>query len=273
MTAALGRRARAAAAVVATAAALALALVPARALAQTVDDVVRRYVEARGGAARLRSVESLRFTGSMELGDVTAAFSLELQRPNKMRTEFVVNGQTGVRAYDGQRAWEQLPLPGEKPRPMADEEAAEARQQADVDLSPLVDSASKGFAVELIGRDRLPGGETWKLLVRGREGPPRTIHLDARTHLVVQTSDVRQVEGQPVEMVTEISDYRPLGGMVFPHRIELGPKGKPERQRLLIQKVELNPALDPRRFTMPAVSREPTPRQPARQPTPPTVLP
>jgi hypothetical protein len=137
-----------------------------------------------------------------------------------------------------------------------------------------VDSATKGFAIELVGRDRLPGGETWKLVVRGREGPARTIHLDARTHLVVQTSDVRQVEGQPVEMVTEISDYRPLGGMVFPHRIELGPKGKPERQRLLIQKVEINPPLDARRFTMPATSREPRPHQPTpRQPTPLTVLP
>jgi hypothetical protein len=269
MTAALGRRARVAAAAVATAAALAAALVPARAGAQTVDDVVRRYVQARGGAQRLRSVESLRFTGSMELGDVTAAFTLELQRPNRMRTEFVVNGQTGVRAYDGQAAWEQLPLPGEKPRPMAAEEAAEARQQADVDLSPLVDSAAKGFSVELVGKDRLPGGETWRLLVRGREGPPRTIHLDTRTHLVVQTSDVRQVEGQPVEMVTEISDYRPLAGMVFPHRIELGPKGKPERQRLVIQKVEINPPIDARRFTMPATPQKPRPQKPA----PPTVLP
>ncbi len=262
MTAPLGRCARAAAAAL-------VALAPALADAQTVDDIVRRYIEARGGAARLRAVDSLRFTGSMELGEVTAAFPLELSRPNKMRTEFVVNGQTGGRAYDGQRAWEQLPLPGEKPRPMAAEEASEARQQADVDLSPLVDSKTKGFAIELVGRDRLPGGETWKLVVRGREGPPRTIHLDARTHLVVQTSDVRQVEGQPVEMVTEISDYRPLGGMVFPHRIELGPKGKPERQRLVIQKVEINPPLDARRFTMPATPRKERPRQPAA----PTVLP
>ena len=259
---------RAAFGLCACAAALA-ALAPATLAGQTVDDVVRRYVEARGGAVRLRAVESLRFTGSMELGEVSAAFTLELKRPNRMRTEFTVQGHKGVRAYDGQRAWEQLPLPGEKPRPMGSEEAAEARAQADVDLSPLVDSAAKGFSVELVGRDRLPGGETWKLLVRGREGPPRTIHLDARTHLVVQTSDVRQIEGQPVEMVTEISDYRPLAGLVFPHRIDVGPKGKPERQRLVIQKVEINPPLDAARFVMPLARPEAKPRQPAA----PTVLP
>jgi hypothetical protein len=241
----------------------------AEAPAQTVEDIVRRYVEARGGAARLRTVESLRFTGTMDLGDVSATFTLELARPSRMRTDFVVQGQTGVRAFDGERAWERLPLPGEKPRLMAAEDAAEARAQADVDLSPLVDSAAKGYSVELVGKDRLPGGETWKLLVRGRDGPPRTIHLDARTHLVVQTNDVRTMEGQPVEVVTEISDYRPLGGLVFPHRIEVGPKGKPERQRLVIQRVEVNPTLAAARFAWPGNQTQRPPPRPAA----PTVLP
>jgi len=252
------------------ASALLLTLVAAKAPAQTVDDVVRRYVEARGGAAKLRAVESLRLTGTMELPEVSAPFVLELKRPNRMRTEFVVQGQTGVRAFDGQNAWERLPLPGEPPRPMGPEEAAEARAQADVDLSPLVDSAAKGFTVELVGRDRLPGGETWKLMVRGREGPPRTLHLDARTHLMVQTVDVRSIEGKPVEMVTEISDYRPLAGLVFTHRIETGPKGKPERQRLVIQKIEINPPLDAARFAMPGGGGRHKP--PSVKPVSPTVL-
>jgi hypothetical protein len=238
--------------------------------AQTVDDVVRRYVEARGGVARLRAVESLRFTGTMELPDVSAAFVLELERPNRMRTEFVVQGQTGVRAFDGQHAWERLPLPGEEPRPMGPDEAAEARAQADVDLSPLVDSAAKGFTVELVGRDRLPGGETWKLVVRGRDGPPRTLQLDTRSHLVVQTVDVRTVDGKPVEMVTEVSDYRPLAGLVFPYRIEMGPRGKPERQRLVIQRIEINPPLDASRFAMPGGGRR---KAPTPKPRAPTVLP
>ncbi len=247
------------------AAALLLFVAPA-AGAQTVDDVVRRHVEARGGAARLRAVESLRLSGTMELGDVKAPFALELARPSRMRTEFVVNGQTGVRAFDGQTAWEQLPLPGEPPRPMTPEDAAEARAQADVDMSPLVDYAAKGFTVVLEGRDRLPGGEAWKLVVRGRDGPPRALYLDTRSHLVVQTVDTRQVEGQAVEMVTEISDYRPFAGLglVFPHRIEVGPRGRRERQRLVIERVEVNPKLDAARFAPPAGM----PKAPASRPAP-----
>ena len=240
------------------------------AMAQTVDDVVRRYLEARGGIANLRSVQSLRLTGLMDLPGVSAPFVLELARPGRMRTEFTVEGQKGVRAWDGRTAWEQLPLPGERPRPMSPEDAAEARAQADVDFSPLVDAAAKGYTIELIGRDRLPGGDTWKLVVRGNDIPPRTLHLDAKTHLVVQTVDRRDVDGRQVEFVTEVGDYRTVNGLVFPHRIDVGPKGSPERQRLVIQRIEINPPLDAARFAMPG--HRPAAPPPAKRKAP-AVLP
>ena len=231
-------------------------LVPSAAPAQTVDDVVRRYVEARGGLARLHAVQSLRLTGTLELPGVPpTAYVLELKRPNKMRTEFTVEGQTGIQAFDGRTAWKQLPLPGEKPRPMEPDEAAEARAQADVDMSPLVDAAAKGYTVHLEGRDRLPGGDTFKLLVQGKDGPPRTMYLDSRTHLVVETLDHRDVDGKSVEVVTEIGDYRTVGGLAFPHRLEVGPRDAPDqRQRLLLEKVEINPPLDDAIFSMPAAA-------------------
>ncbi|HEX9185482.1 MAG TPA: hypothetical protein VGB87_00285 [Vicinamibacteria bacterium] len=253
-------------------AALLLALASA-APAQTVEDVVRRYLDARGGIVKLRSVQSLRLSGTMELPGISAPFVLELKRPAKMRTEFTVEGRKGVRAFDGQAAWEQLPLPGERPRPMSPEDAAEARSQADVDLSPLVDASAKGYSVELAGRDRLPGGDTWKLVVRGPDGPPRTMHLDARTHLVVLTLDRRSLDGKDVEFATEVSDYRSVSGLVFPHRIDVGPKGSPERQRLVIQRIEVDPPLDDARFAMPGRRPASAGKPAAPAPRPPAVLP
>jgi outer membrane lipoprotein-sorting protein len=227
-------------------------LAPSRLRAQTVDDVVRRYVEARGGLTKLHSVQTLRLSGTLELPGVSAPYVLELKRPNKMRTEFTVEGQTGIQAFDGRTAWKQLPLPGERPRAMEPDEAAEARAQADVDMSPLVDAAAKGYTVELEGHDRLPGGETFKLVVQGKDGAPRTMYLDTRTHLVVQTLDRREIDGKPVEIVTEIGDYRTVGGLAFPHRLEVGPRDAPaQRQRLVLEKVEINPPLDDAIFSMP----------------------
>lgn len=229
-----------------------LLLAASAAPAQTVDDVVRRYLQARGGIEKLHAVQTLRLTGTMEIPGVPPApFVMELKRPRRMRTEFTVEGRTGVRAYDGTAGWAQLPLPGEPPRPMSPEDSAEARDQADVDLSPLVDAAAKGFSVELAGKDRIPGGETWHLVVRGAAGSPRAVHLDTKTHLAIASEETRMVEGRPVEFVTNVGDYRTVQGLAFPFRIEVGPKGALDRQKLVLAKVEVNPPIDDARFAQP----------------------
>jgi outer membrane lipoprotein-sorting protein len=221
--------------------------------AQTVDQVIARYLQARGGIEKIRAVQSLRFTGKMKLGETETPLVVELKRPHRMRTEFEVQGRRLVRAYDGQKGWTILPVPGlDRPRLMPEDEARDAREQADVDLSPLVDSAAKGYQVELQGREKLDGRETFRLLVRAADGSERTLLLDTKSALAVRSEEKRMMEGTLQEFVTLIGDYRPVAGLVFPHSIEVGPRGGTERQRLTFDRIEVNPPLDDARFVMPA---------------------
>lgn len=232
---------------------LVLALAGARSSAQTLEDVLRRHAEARGGLARLRSVQTLRLTGIVQPpGLPEAPIVLELMRPGRMRTTIGVGGHDGVRAFDGTIGWVLPPIPGERPRLMDDEDLAEARAQADVDLSPLIDPAAKGYGVELIGRDRLPAGETFRLRVRGGDLPERILHLDVRSHLVVRTEERRSIDGRPVDFVTEVGDYRQRSGLAYPHRLETGPRASAERQRLVFRLIEVNPPIDAGRFSPPS---------------------
>ncbi|HEY7513303.1 MAG TPA: hypothetical protein VIC87_02445 [Vicinamibacteria bacterium] len=224
-----------------------------RANAQTVDQVIARYLEARGGLQRIRAVQSLRFTGRMKLGEVETPLVVELKRPLRMRTEFEVQGRRLVRAFDGQKGWTILPVPGlDRPRLMPEDESKDAREQADVDLSPLVDSAAKGYHVELQGREKLEGRDAYRLLVRAADGSERSLLLDARSALAVRSEEKRVMEGALQEFVTLIGDYRPVAGLLFPHSIEVGPRGSPERQRLTFERIEVNPPIDDARFVMPA---------------------
>lgn len=225
---------------------------PAAARAQTADQVLARYVQARGGAERIHGVETLRLTGRMTLPGVEAPLVLELKRPNRMRTEFVYQGKTGVRAYDGRNAWMILPVLGmDQPQPMPPEDARDAREQADVDLSPLVDPSAKGFTVELLGRESALGKESFKVQVRSLDGQLRTMYLDARSYLVTRIEETRQIEGKGEAFETLVGDYRTVAGLVFPHVIELGPKRGDDRQKLIFDKIEVNVPIDDARFARP----------------------
>jgi hypothetical protein len=87
-----------------TAALLALPASPAHSL--TVDEVIAKNVEARGGLAKIEAIKSLRATGKVVLGggqfSIEAGFGLLQKRPGMMRSETTIQGLTAVEAFDGQ---------------------------------------------------------------------------------------------------------------------------------------------------------------------------
>jgi hypothetical protein len=233
---------------------LALAvLVPPAASGQTAEEVVSRFLEARGGLSRLRTVQTLRMTGRLVLPGVVAPFTLELKRPDRMRAEYAYQGLRGVQAYDGARGWAIRAIPGrDRAEPLPPDESQEAQKQADIDLSPLVDYQGKGNQVELLGREPVGGRETFKLRVVARDGTVSTLFLDAKSFLPRRTEDTRSLEGARVEFVTETGDYRPVDGVQFAHSLEIGPKGSPDRQKITFDRIEVNVPLDDGRFQMPS---------------------
>jgi hypothetical protein len=54
-----------------------------------------------------------------------------------------------------------------------------------------------------------------------------------------------------VEIATRVSGYKQVGGALWPHLIESGPKGRTLRPSLVIDQIEVNPAIDDSRFKMP----------------------
>ena len=223
--------------------------------AETVDEVVGHYLQARGGGERLRGVRTLRMSGRLVMPGVEAPLVLELKRPDKVRTEFTVEGRPSIRAYDGQVAWVLPPVPEAPPQPVPPDQAQELKAQADVDLSPLVDSEAKGFTVDLAGRESLPDGEAWKLVVMGGAEPPRSLYVSVDSHLVVRTEEVRTVEGKELPFVSEIGDYRTVDGLVYPHLLRSGPRDDPESwQTVAIERIDVNPPLDDARFSPPTAA-------------------
>jgi outer membrane lipoprotein-sorting protein len=227
-------------------------LVPAAVAAQTVDEIVARYVAARGGREALASVRTVHMTGRAIAGPGRQAIvRREIARPGRIRTEFEFQGTTGVYAWDGSAGWSVSPLDGEfAPEPLPAEESALAAEQADIE-GALVDWRAKGHTVELVGKETLPGGPAHRLKVTLKSGGVRHVWVDAVTGLVVRTESTRRVRGYEVTIEASFADYRETGGVAFPRAIEVGIRGRPQRLRIVVESVEVNVPLDDALFRMP----------------------
>jgi outer membrane lipoprotein-sorting protein len=240
---------------------LALALPVLPAAGQTVDEVIAKHIEARGGLEKLKSVKSMRLTGKMMMGPgMEAPMTLEMKRPGSMRLEFTFQGMTGVQAYDGKSGWSIMPFQGKKdPEPMSADEAKMAQEEADIE-GPLVDYKAKGHTVELLGKEKVEGSDAYKLKVTLKTGTVQYQYLDAESLLEIRTEAKRTVRDSEMEFESTIGDYKEVGGLLFPHSIQSGAKGRPEKQNIVIEKVELNPVLDDARFRMPEAPKAEAPK-------------
>jgi outer membrane lipoprotein-sorting protein len=234
-----------------------VALAAVGASAQTADEIIAKHINAIGGMAKLTAVKSMRMTGKMTVGPgIEAPAIIEFKRPKNVRMEITLQGMTAVQAYDGANAWQIMPFQGNKnPEAMGEDERKDMEEESDFVEGPLVNYKEKGHKVELLGKDKVEGSDAYKLKLTLKNGNIQTIYLDADTFLVVKTEGKRLVRGTEVETESFSGDYKEVEGLVIPFSLESGQKGSPQRQRITIEKVEINPTVEDARFKMPEVKK------------------
>ena len=224
------------------------------AAAQTVDEIIAKNTAAKGGAEKLKAVKTVRMTGKMTLAPgVEAPVVMELQRGGGMRMDITVQGMVLSQGYDGTKAWIVNPLQGSKaPQEMSADDTKAVEEQADID-GPLIDYKAKGHTVELLGKEKVEGSDAYKVKVTQKNGTIRTFYIDAEHFLEIKEESKRMQRGTEVEGDTIYGDYKEVGGMMFAHSIDGGQKGAPARQKVVVDKIEINVPIDASRFKMPEV--------------------
>jgi outer membrane lipoprotein-sorting protein len=207
----------------------------------------------------------MRITGKVvgPMGEIPLV--LETARPHKMRQEFVVQGMTGIMAYDGSSGWSVMPFMGKKdPEPMSADDLKQAEEQADID-GPLVDYKEKGNQVEYLGKDEVEGTPVHKLKITKKNGDVQTLYLDADSYLEIKAEGKTKMHGQEIEGETTFGDYKEVGGLIIAHSIQSKMKGgQGPGQTITFEKIEINPDIPASRFDMPAATPKPaeTPKPP-----------
>jgi hypothetical protein len=263
-------------------------------------DIVDKNVAARGGLQAWRAVQTLSLEGKLGAGgnqraalavpapggragaqlaaptrpaeEVQLPFVMELKRPRKMRFELQFNGQTAVQVFDGSNGWKLRPFLNRRVvEPFTPDEMKIASMQADLD-GPLVDYAAKGTRVELAGTEKVEDRDTYKLKMTMKSGQVLHVWIDAQTFLEAKIEgQPRQLDGvdHPVEVYYR--EYRLVSGLQIPFVMETkvlsvtrtatGLKDPPvPPEKIVVDKVVVNPKLDEALFTKPETGATATAR-------------
>jgi outer membrane lipoprotein-sorting protein len=240
---------------------LAGVLMPLTAPAQemTLDQLLDSYYEAIGGLEAWKAVESMKISGTMSMGrGMQPSFTRWVKRPDKIRVEFEIQGNTVVQAYDGQTGWRIMPMRGSgEPEAIEDRQARGLRQDADID-GVLVGWEEAGHQLELEGLAETEGTTAYKLKVTLAGGDVVYYYLDADYFVPIRIEGSREIQGNIMEFATTLSDYKEVDGLLIAHSVQAsGGSGRGQGRggggrTVTFTTVELNVEIDDALFSMPA---------------------
>jgi hypothetical protein len=222
----------------------------------SVDDLVAKNIQAKGGAAAIEAVKSLKVTGKLIVneGKIQLAYAQTKKRQGKVRTEATLQGMTVVQAYDGKDGWKISPFQGRKdPEKMSTDDCKSLIEDAEIG-GPLVDWKEKGSTVTYLGTEDVDGTQAYKLKVVRKNGDVNFVYLDPDHFLDIRILSQRVEQGAQIEVETDLGDYEKISGMFIPFSIEAGPKNAADKQKLVLDKGEANVPIDDTVFQMPAAA-------------------
>ncbi len=236
-----------------------LSLLPLTSIAQspaptpTVDELVAKNIEAKGGAAAINAIQSIRFEGRLLVnqGQIELTYKQTKERPGKVRTDATLQGMALVQSYDGASGWKISPFQGRKdPEKMSGDEAKSLVEDAEIG-GPLFDWKAQGKAVTYLGTEDVEGTMAQKLKVVRKNGDVTYVYLDPDHFLAIRELIERTEHGAKVEVETDLGDYEKVNGVYFPFSIEAGNKGSNDKQKIIIAKAEANIPIDNGFFSFP----------------------
>lgn len=206
--------------------------------AQTADEVVNKYINAMGGADKLKTINTIVRKGTLNANGQKIPINVYLVNGKAMRQDYTVNGMTGYQILTSTAGWSFNPFMGQtKAEPMTDDDVKKEQDQLDA-TDDLLDYASKGTTVEYLGTDDVEGTECHKLKLTLKSGKEKTYYISTEDNMLVKISEKVTANGQEQQSDVMFSNYKEVNGIMFAFSVN-GPFGPIE-----IDSIDINTEVD-----------------------------
>jgi outer membrane lipoprotein-sorting protein len=209
---------------------------------------VAKNLKAKGGAEKWKSISSVKMTGTFSAQGMEMPMTVYAKRPNLSRQDITIQDRRLVQAFDGVTPWTMAP-DSDEPREIKGPQADAMRSGADFD-GPLMDYATKGHKLELVGKEKVGATEVHHLKLTKKDGGVEHYYLDTDSGIEVKRTAEIDAGGMKQSLETELSNFKPIDGIMIPHTMKQSMNGSPVAQ-MRVEKIEFNAPIDDALFKMP----------------------
>jgi outer membrane lipoprotein-sorting protein len=221
--------------------------------ALTAEQIVDRSVEVRGGLQAWSKIATIIWAGHLESERSpvpSLPFELKEKRPGKSRFEITEPSQRSLRVFNGVGGWKMKLGQDGRPelKPLTAQEVKYARAAPGLE-GPLIDFRAKGSTVELQGSEELEGRKSYRIGVTLASGDKQTVWIDAESFLESRFDRATYSPTGTKGVVTvRYHDYKEIEGLALPSVIEISGAASLKPDRMVIERVALNPPIEDREF-------------------------
>ena len=201
--------------------------------AQTAKEIIDQNIEKSGGLTNWKLLNSIVLQGKLTLG-INDSYPIKIfqQRPNLTKTVITINKkETAIEGYDGKKGYAMNYATNklqEYPNYIA--------ESFDTDF---IDWENKGFEAKYLGKEKV--GEIYCHKVELTKNVNKTIYyFDTKNYMLLK--EVKSDE------TLSYSDYRKIGSLLMPFRIESSSQKKDSDYVMILNSVETNKALPANTF-------------------------
>ena len=185
---------------------------------QRIASIINKVIEVYGGRAAIEGIHAIHAKGEIEafmLND-RGTYELYFKRGRKLRVETKYSRSWELRILNGDKGYkasESLPV----------EEAFGPRYLAMVyhykHLDILHDLVKGTYQIRSAGRSSLNGTAVEVFHLNDKEGGVLDIFVDERNSLIVKVTGYFSADNKSTYLSAEFSDFKSVGGSLFPFRI------------------------------------------------------
>ncbi|MFB3828377.1 MAG: hypothetical protein ACE15B_16530 [Bryobacteraceae bacterium] len=213
------------------------------------ESIIETYIEKIGGRAALEKLKSQINKGEMEVPgrDMKGAVTVYRAAPNKTRTVTEIAGIGKLEeGTDGETAWGLSAVQGARLK--EGEEKTQALRAAEFNAE--LNWRKTYPKAEVAGVEDVDGKPCYKIVLTPETGTAVTRYYDKASGLMVRTSMTVKTPMGEIPMDSYVSDFRPEGGLLLPHKVTQKVMGR--EIVLTITSIQNNAEIDPAIFEIPA---------------------